>query len=681
MNSFWGQSRNIQKLSRDDDQLIALNYENLCDADYLNRLFTLQSGNEDINQPEQRDAESWILTADIAEDIMIFGDGDLTLGTHLLQKRFLRNLSHVNTDDTFTALIRMQVIVFDNISRLVETSCLSQERQLERPVYHKDYEMKGKSSDIPLIQKNLKNLAFEALNSALKALELQSRTELQRSAVDPMISLVIDMYQDREDSLVSMNTGTAPILTENKVVFNTDTLVAFREILCNGVRYGINSFNSFCEKQLESCEKQIESIKLSLSCAYGLLAIGIYSESPNDSLTALFYLISISTALEEATVMLNEERDLEVAFKVGLEMGLKNQNQNNIEEPQIMNEEIFEIKDDYNTRGIIQDQDQQKNNLVLKLKSKNSQNQKNLSNFLPLKNNGIKSVVAIPIVSITEPPKPTIQQMGLSHQNSIDELNQINITKKIATWDNIIPKKTSKIFEKIKEKEKNNQNENYPSRTKILPFPKKNSILSKIQRLNSKSILSKNNNHNDEDVCIPIYDNKFYSDSYSEKSSLMNNELSDSQHHYKTLRRNYQKSLKSLSKIPKCMLRIVNHNLNDSTETNNIKSKSIESYVWSCGQNSYGELGHGDGITRKIFTKINYLEDKGVVSVGAGNEHSVFVCTDGKVFVTGYNDNGQCGSGKTEQVKLPQQVYTYVHICVYMYINLTYICINIYNHL
>jgi hypothetical protein len=332
--------------------------------------------------------------------------------------------------------------------------------------------------------------------------------------------------------------------------------------------------------------------------------------------------------------MLNNERDLELAFKVGLEMGLKNQNQNNIEEPQILNEEI-PIKDDLNTRGVIQDQ--QKNNLVLKLKSKNSQNLKNSSSFLPLKNGGIKSVVAVPIVSISEPQKPTTQQKLLpAQQNNKDESNQNQnkMTKKIATWDNIIirntdirntdirntditdirntdiPNKTSLIFEKIKEKEKNNPHENNPSRTKISPFPKKSNILSKLHQLN-KPFLPKNNNHNNED----IYDNKSNSildlpNPYAEKSSSMNNDLSDSQHHYKILRRNYQKSLKSLCRVPKSMLRIINHNLSPSVEHNNVKAKGVESYVWSCGQNSYGELGHGDGVTRKSFTKIEYLEDK-----------------------------------------------------------------------
>ena len=128
-------------------------------------------------------------------------------------------------------------------------------------------------------------------------------------------------------------------------------------------------------------------------------------------------------------------------------------------------------------------------------------------------------------------------------------------------------------------------------------------------------------------------------------------------------------SMKCLSYVPKSVQRVLHdgcaeYQINSKTQATLASSKSSHqrsivasrSCVWSCGQNSYGELGHGDGIVRKSFTKVAFFEGRGVVSIGAGNEHSVFVCVDGRMYVTGYNDNGQCGSGKTEQVKAPQQV-------------------------
>ncbi|KAK1945324.1 Ultraviolet-B receptor UVR8 [Phytophthora citrophthora] len=72
--------------------------------------------------------------------------------------------------------------------------------------------------------------------------------------------------------------------------------------------------------------------------------------------------------------------------------------------------------------------------------------------------------------------------------------------------------------------------------------------------------------------------------------------------------------------------------------------------VWSCGQNSYGELGHGDTASRKSFERIQSLQHKEIVQIGAGNEHTMALTADGKVLTCGYNDNGQCGQGGTARV-------------------------------
>ena len=70
--------------------------------------------------------------------------------------------------------------------------------------------------------------------------------------------------------------------------------------------------------------------------------------------------------------------------------------------------------------------------------------------------------------------------------------------------------------------------------------------------------------------------------------------------------------------------------------------------VWTCGQNSYGELGHSEqgplGPRPKLF-RVEGLVGQRVRGVAAGNEHTVVVTKDGQVMSVGYNDNGQCGTG------------------------------------
>jgi hypothetical protein len=97
------------------------------------------------------------------------------------------------------------------------------------------------------------------------------------------------------------------------------------------------------------------------------------------------------------------------------------------------------------------------------------------------------------------------------------------------------------------------------------------------------------------------------------------------------------------------------HSYHNHHRDNGLKktSSTLKTYVWSSGQNSYGELGLGDSAIRKTFAKVTCLDEKRIVGIGAGNEHSLFVTEDGKVYTAGYNDNGQCGMGSTQQVRQP----------------------------
>ncbi len=77
------------KLSRDDDQVLALNYENLCDLEYLNRLLGSEQQLEDQNEysesykPIEKEIYSNVfnnsivqqfLLSEIPEDILLQSD-------------------------------------------------------------------------------------------------------------------------------------------------------------------------------------------------------------------------------------------------------------------------------------------------------------------------------------------------------------------------------------------------------------------------------------------------------------------------------------------------------------------------------------------------------------------------------------------------------------------------------
>ncbi|OQR87784.1 RCC1 and BTB domain-containing protein [Achlya hypogyna] len=72
--------------------------------------------------------------------------------------------------------------------------------------------------------------------------------------------------------------------------------------------------------------------------------------------------------------------------------------------------------------------------------------------------------------------------------------------------------------------------------------------------------------------------------------------------------------------------------------------------VYTFGQNSYGELGHGDTTTRFVPSKLDFAVGKNIVDVACGNENTILLCGNGEVYACGYNDSGQCGVGTVQRV-------------------------------
>lgn len=65
--------------------------------------------------------------------------------------------------------------------------------------------------------------------------------------------------------------------------------------------------------------------------------------------------------------------------------------------------------------------------------------------------------------------------------------------------------------------------------------------------------------------------------------------------------------------------------------------------VYSCGWNSYGQLGTGDTNDRYTLTKVMLPESVKIVKIAAGMSHSIFVSNTGDVYVCGNNTHGQLG--------------------------------------
>jgi len=194
-----------------------------------------------------------------------------------------------------------------------------------------------------------------------------------------------------------------------------------------------------------------------------------------------------------------------------------------------------------------------------------------------------------------------------------------------------------------------------PEESSYLPLPRKQRALAGTNNISTPTLSESSSTKGG--VNLLVRNNSLGSQS-SSKQQLDN--------HQQQQQRKSKAALESMLQLPKSVVRVVKQchrvfreTISDDTARNTRASaKYGATSVWTCGQNSCGELGLSDATQRKSFTKAEFLEGHNVVGLGAGNEHSVFMTADGRVFVSGYNDNGQCGVGTTNQVRSPTLVST-----------------------
>ena len=73
----------------------------------------------------------------------------------------------------------------------------------------------------------------------------------------------------------------------------------------------------------------------------------------------------------------------------------------------------------------------------------------------------------------------------------------------------------------------------------------------------------------------------------------------------------------------------------------------FEGNLWSFGYNDYGQLGHGDTTSINTPKIVNTLKDIQQISYGSCGVHFIAKNSQNQIFVNGYNDYGQLGTGDT----------------------------------
>ena len=78
--------------------------------------------------------------------------------------------------------------------------------------------------------------------------------------------------------------------------------------------------------------------------------------------------------------------------------------------------------------------------------------------------------------------------------------------------------------------------------------------------------------------------------------------------------------------------------------------------MYSFGLNSKGKLGLGDTADRLVPTSINYLSDKNVTYIAAGDTHSLVLTLNETVYSFGGNGNGDAGVTMDDLKEMEEQM-------------------------
>eukprot|EP01084_Bolivina_argentea_P143663 252234_1 len=88
--------------------------------------------------------------------------------------------------------------------------------------------------------------------------------------------------------------------------------------------------------------------------------------------------------------------------------------------------------------------------------------------------------------------------------------------------------------------------------------------------------------------------------------------------------------------------------------------------VWCCGLNDQGQLGLSHSNNKRVATSITYfIENKITIKdISCGYHHNMAVSYEGKIYSWGLNRDGQCGFKYESQILTPKLIDTFSDCCV-----------------
>ena len=235
------------------------------------------------------------MTADMAEDVILFGNA-IELGRDFQERRFIRDVSMLHkSQDALAGIVHKQILVFEHIGRLMLERCA-----MPAPTSSSSSAVtfwKSPTAASPPEQGVMAGLATDALLCAVRVLESQSRQNIRLATVEPLLSLVINLFKSLSLSPAQAEAATGALASGQIPRQHVQFL---RTMLCSGLSKLSRESSRLAQNGAKEADGYREELlRLALTCAYGLLSIGLYSDSVGDVLVAVTSLVAISVQTDE----------------------------------------------------------------------------------------------------------------------------------------------------------------------------------------------------------------------------------------------------------------------------------------------------------------------------------------------------------------------------------------------
>ena len=277
------------KLARDDDQILALNYENLCDKEYLNKLIgvTLNKffldkkkiADDFILNDESdilHDKYSWINMPELPESITLFSD-NMKLGSDAIILRTLREIiNSLSSQSPNSSFIDKQIIVFDKIGASILKKISSIKLENSQNFTMPDNLIQNSSS-----MSSQNHIVSNSLLSTLDIFNSFCITNISLQDLEPILYFVsrLPFEQPSEES------------SELRSKHNKIILCLLRNIIYCSL--------NIKAKENKNLRESYAWLKLAMRAIYSVLNIGLNSKDFNYILSSISHIVSIQILVKE----------------------------------------------------------------------------------------------------------------------------------------------------------------------------------------------------------------------------------------------------------------------------------------------------------------------------------------------------------------------------------------------